>query len=272
MNAQALAVLKRKSSPEFFQSVRFFWRESRFYARLAKWYCGFFAPRAILSLFVKRTPKIESFPSGQVSELEKQLQGINVVAPTAMCRVMTRYGSDKGRGWHNYTTVYSALMGKLRKRPLRILELGLGPLRPGASLRGWQELFPLAPIYGADINRDILITESRIKSFYCDQCDSHAIGELWSQPALREAMDVIVDDGLHTFEGNISFLDLSLGHLKPGGIYIVEDIIREALDSWRDVLETVYPKRFPDYEFALLELPNPVNPYDNNLLIARRRV
>ena len=274
-------LLKRNSSPAFFGHARSLWRLSRFYGRLSKWYWSFFAGHTIASFFVKKTPKIQSFPRGQASELVTKLQRINVFAPTAMCRVMTGYGSDKGRGWHNYTTIYSVLFGKFRGAPLRILELGLGTDnpslassmgengKPGASLRGWRKLFPRGLVYGADIDRDILFREDRIETFYCDQCDSQAIRQLWSQPALREEMDIIIDDGLHTFEGNISFLESSLEHVRPGGIYVVEDIVREALDNWRDVLETQYTKRFPGYEFALLELPNEANPWDNNL---RRRL
>jgi hypothetical protein len=66
---------------------------------------------------------------------------------------MTKYGSDKGNGWHNYTTVYSALFEEFRDQPVRIFEFGLGTNdpgapssmgvygRPGASLRAWRELF-----------------------------------------------------------------------------------------------------------------------------------
>lgn len=143
---------------------------------------------------------------------------------------MTRYGSDKGSGWHyirergpeypaaqgecpgpnNYTTVYSTLFRGWHDRPLRILELGLGTNNPGlmssmgshgvpdASLRGWREIFPSALIYGADIDRDILFQEERIKTFYCDQLDATAIKNLWSQPELRDGMNVIINDGLRT--------------------------------------------------------------------------
>jgi SAM-dependent methyltransferase len=196
---------------------------------------------------------------------------------------MTRHGSDKGRAWHNYTTIYSVLFGKLRDHPLLIFELGLGTInpnfpgsmgingRPGASLRGWRELFPHALVYGADIDRDVLFEEDRIKTFYCDQLDSVAIRDLWSQPVLQGGMDIIIDDGLHTFEGNTSFLDGSLERLRPGGVYVIEDILQETIEKWRNQLEIIYSKRFPNHEFALVALPNSVNDYDNNLLIVRRR-
>ena len=63
------------------------------------------------------------------SHLAKQLQSVNVLAPTKMCRVMTKYGSDKGRA-NNYTPVYSALFKERCDQPLRIFELGLGTNNP----------------------------------------------------------------------------------------------------------------------------------------------
>lgn len=225
---------------------------------------------------------VQGFPGGHTSELVRQLRAINVFAPTEMCRVMTRHGSDKGDGSHNYSAIYSTLLGKLRDRPLRIFELGLGTNNPklassmgvngipGASLRGWRELFPHAVVYGADIDRDILFEEDRIKTFYCNQLDAVAIRNLWAQPVLQGGFDIMIDDGLHTFEANISFLNGSLEHLHPGGIFVIEDIIRETIARWHEHLETDYSKRFPNYEFAFVELPNSFNDWDNNLLIIRR--
>jgi hypothetical protein len=222
------------------------------------------------------------FGAATGSPLARQLAHVNAFGPTQMCRVMTQFGSDKGQGWHNYTTVYSALLGNLRNRPLRIFEIGLGTNntdlisnmgvhgRPGASLRGWRELFPQAAVYGADIDRDVLFEEESIKTFYCDQLSQDAIRSMWSQPDLRDAMDVIIDDGRHTFEANTSFLEGSLQRLKPGGFYFVEDIATASLPRWRNCLPT-YSQKYPTYEFALVELPNDANDGDNNMLVIRSR-
>jgi hypothetical protein len=250
------------------------------FARFCGWYLLFFLPGAVTSWFVKRTPEVYGFDG--TGQLVSQLRRVNARAPTKMCRVMTKHGSDKGRRWHNYTTVYSTLFNGCRDRPLRIFELGLGTNnpdlassmgitgRPGASLRGWRELFPHALVYGADIDHAILFQEDRIKTFYCDQLDRAAIRELWLQPDLQDGMDIIIEDGLHTFEANISFLEGSLEHLRPGGTYVIEDIAQETIDRWCDQIKTIYSKRYPAHEFALVTLPNPLNRVDNNLLIIRR--
>jgi hypothetical protein len=269
--------LRRKLSPQAYQSVLSWWWRGSF--------CLFYLPRLVASFFVRYSPKVQGFSADHTSEpLLRQLRSINVLAPTKMCRVMTRHGSDKGDGTHNYTTIYSVLFGKLRDQPLMIFEIGLGTNnpnlpssmgvkgRPGASLRGWRELFPHALVYGADIDRDILFEEDRIKTFYCDQLDSVAIRDLWSQPVLQGGMDIIIDDGLHTFEGNTSFLEGSLERLRPGGVYVIEDIFKNTIEEWPNQLETIYAKRFPNHEFALVALPNVFNEHDNNLLIIRRRI
>jgi hypothetical protein len=265
-------LLRRILSPSLFQLVRFRW-----------WCVSFYFPRLVTSRFVKKTAEVRGIgDSRNESHLVKQLRTVNTSAPTKMCRVMTRYGSDKGHGSHNYTTVYSALFKGRHDQPLRIFELGLGTNNPGfasnvgvyglpgASLRGWRELFPNALVYGADIDRDILFQEDRISTFYCDQLDQAAIRQLWSQPDLHGGMDILIEDGLHTVEAGLSFLDGSLEQLRPGGVYVVEDIGRSMVDDWYDQLEAIYSKRYSNCEFALARLPNPTNSPDNNLLIIRR--
>jgi prepilin-type processing-associated H-X9-DG protein len=273
MLATAARHIRRRLTPERYQRLRTAW-----------WYGRHFVPRLLASTVVRRAPAVRGFPAGRDSALVDRIRSVNLVAPTRLCRVMTAHGSDKGFDRHNYTTVYDALFGENRDRPLVILELGIGTNnpqgassmgafgRPAASLRGWREFFPRALIYGADIDRDILVHEDRITTFYCDQLDPESIRALWSQPALQSGADIIIDDGLHSLEANVSFLDGSVSHLRPGGVYVVEDIHRNAIPLWRRELETKYVARCADHEFALVELPNAVNQDDNNLLIARRLV
>src|SRR5579862_4581540 len=101
------ALLSPILSPKIVQFVRFRW-----------WWLSSYFPRLATSRLVKRTPQIRSFgAAGISSNLASQLQNVNALAPTKMCRVMTKYGSDKGRV-HNYTIVYSALFKEWCDRPL----------------------------------------------------------------------------------------------------------------------------------------------------------
>jgi len=263
-------LLRPVLSPRAFQSIRFQW-----------WCLSSYIPNMVISRFVKRAPQVWGFGAAQTpSHLAKQLQNVNVLAPTRMCRVMTKYGSDKGR-LLKYTTVYSALFKEHANEPLRVLELGLGTNNPdlpsnmgvfgapGASLRGWRDLLPHASVYGADIDGSILFQEDRIKTFYCDQLDRSSIREFLSQPDLQGGADIIIEDGLHTFEANIAFLEESLHHLRPGGIYVTEDIIWSDVEQWYDRVATVYSKQYPTYEFAFVTSLNG-GTRDPNLLVVRR--
>ena len=252
-------------SPKTVQSLRFQW-----------WYVSSYVPRVVSSRVRERTPRVRHFGSTVAPSL-KHLQSLNLLAPTKTCRVMTRFGSDKA--WNGYTPVYSALFEPRYDQPVRILELGLGTNNedvlsnmgvfgaPGASLRGWRQMFPHANVYGADIDRGILFEEDRIKTFQCDQLDQDSIRKLWSRPELQGGADIIIEDGLHTLEANISFMEGSLRHLRPGGTYVTEDIGWDTFDEFFKQLETVYAKQYPNYEFAFVTLSE--RGY-NNMLVVRR--
>lgn len=210
---------------------------------------------------------------------------VDETVATPLCRIMGVNKSDKGSediqsSWHNYTTVYYELFKNLQNKPLRIFELGLGTNntslpsnmgangRPGASLYGWSEFFPQSTVYGADIDRDILFQTDRIKTFFCDQTKPDIIRSMWKEPDLEEPFDIIIEDGLHTFEANVCFFENSIHKLKPNGYYIIEDIsfseIRlflKKIEEWRG--------RFPSHLFVLHTIPSKRNIYDNNLLIIR---
>ena len=207
---------------------------------------------------------------------------------TPLCEIMGRYGSDKGHRLincspHNYTTIYYSIFKDMQFDPLRIFELGLGSNnvnipsnmgengRPGASLHGWREFFPNAKIFGADVDGDILFESDRIKTFYCDQTNKHIIKYMWNEKELEGGFDIIVEDGLHTFDANVCFFDNSIHKLKPGGFYIIEDIATKTLETWKGKIDD-WKSKHPELDFYLLQIPCHHNSYDNNLLLIKSRV
>lgn len=201
---------------------------------------------------------------------------------TSLCDIMVRYGSDKspspgGWNWHNYTQVYYYLFKDTA--PLNVFELGLGTNnmdvpsnmgpsgRPGASLRGWAEFFPNANIYGADIDRRILFNEGRIKTYYCDQLNTAAIAAMWQQ--IEPQMDIIIEDGLHTYEANVSFFENSFQKVKSGGYYIIEDVNEDTIDAWVKKLPE-WEAKYPIHQVEILKLKHKNNNHDNNLIVIRK--
>ena len=196
-----------------------------------------------------------------------------------LCPLMDKYGSDKGprKGdslHHTYTPVYHELFKGMTDRALNVFELGLGTNntnflsnmgpngRPGASLRAWRDYFPHSSIFGADIDKGVLFEEDRIRTAYCDQTNPAVVRSMWES---LPDMDIIIDDGLHTFEANVTFFENSIHKLKPTGTFVIEDIHNINIERFRNkILE--WRKMFPAYLFHIHMLTGG-NPYDNNMLV-----
>ena len=46
---------------------------------------------------------------------------------------------------------------------------------------------------------------------------------MW-QDINKDSFDLIIDDGLHTFDASVTFFDNSFSKLKKTGVYIIEDV------------------------------------------------
>ena len=197
-----------------------------------------------------------------------------------------KYGSDKGElspeghpypaPAHNFTELYSRLFAHCRHAVRKVFECGLGTNntsipsnmgargRPGASLRVWRDYFPKAVIYGADIDRDILFTEDRIKTFYMDQCDPAAIQAFWQQVD-DTGFDFMVDDGLHVFEAGSCLFTHSIDRLAEHGIYVIEDVTPTDLLRYKQFFSTT------PYSVDFVTMLRPNRPLaDNSLVVIRK--
>lgn len=199
---------------------------------------------------------------------------------TSMCDLFLKKGSDKS-SWHSYTTLYNFLFSKYIGESINFFELGLGTNNinipsnmgatgtPGASLYAFRDYFINANIYGADIDNEILFQDHNISTFYVDQTDPKKIKSMWECIGNIQ-FDIIIDDGLHTFEANKIFFENSIHMLKDGGIYIIEDII---LGHKKKFIEEFLNKGF-SYS-NVMEIPmdstwsndGRVNTYDNCLTV-----
>lgn len=206
---------------------------------------------------------------------------------TPLCEIMGRYGSDKGHvdiinSHHNYTPFYHSIFNNLCNKKLRVFELGLGTNnvsipsnmgingKPGASLYGWSEFFHNSDIFGADIDQEILFNTNKIKTFYCDQTNPHVIKYMWNDSSLQDNFDIIIDDGLHTFNANVCFFENSIHKLNPNGYYIVEDIVNWEEELFINKIKE-WETQYTDCLFTLLKIPSIVNNVDNTLLVVFKK-
>jgi hypothetical protein len=131
------------------------------------------------------------------------------------------YGADPARKPAHYLIEYDRLFHEMRDRPISLLELGV---YRGASMQMWKEYFPKATVVGLDAlaKPDTFPSEDRFRFIHGAQDDPKCMDQAI---AAGGPFDIIIDDashlGCHTGR---SFAYLFPRALRPGGIYVIEDI------------------------------------------------
>jgi hypothetical protein len=122
--------------------------------------------------------------------------------------------------WRHYLPIYERHLAHFRGRAARLLEIGV---YSGGSLRMWRDyLGPNAHITGIDIEPACKAYESAgISITIGDQGDP----DFW-RGFVSDTLpfDAVIDDGSHNWRHQILTLEALVGHLRPGGIFICEDI------------------------------------------------
>ena len=202
---------------------------------------------------------------------------VNANSNSKLTDLMNRYGSDKGdlTNHHNYTNYYSKIFFNKKEYVKNFLEIGLGTNNinvpsnmgikgtPLASLRAWRDYFVNANIYGADIDKNILKDEERIKTFYVDQTNPETISALFEQIGL-DKFDVILEDGLHEFNANICFFENAIDFLDDNGVYIIEDIY------YKDKIKFINYFKNLKYNFSIIDLYHQKNIANNCVIVVRK--
>ena len=126
-----------------------------------------------------------------------------------------------GRGivkWRHYFEIYDRHLAKFVGEPTALLEIGI---YAGGSLDLWRAyLGPGCELYGVDIDPYCTRFEEATVSVG-DQADR----AFWQTfRAETPPLDIVIDDGGHTVEQQRVTLEELLPHLRPGGVYICEDV------------------------------------------------
>jgi hypothetical protein len=131
-----------------------------------------------------------------------------------------------------YLEKYDAVLQPWVDTSVALLELGA---RKGGSLLLWRDYFPSGTIVGIDIKlpKDFPPTD-RIRMYEGSQADPAFLSRVANEVA-PEGFDIIIDDASHMGDlTKIGFWHLFENHLKPGGLYVIEDWGTGYWDDWPD--------------------------------------
>jgi hypothetical protein len=135
------------------------------------------------------------------------------------------YKGDKGDVFptgNHYAKYYDKFLSPLRQSVTNICEIGIWN---GASLKTFQDYFPNSQIVGLDIVDKSEFNNSRITTQILDQGNKTHLDKFVTQCKKSNIkFDIILDDGSH----DVAHQQITFGKLfpilKPGGIYILEDL------------------------------------------------
>jgi hypothetical protein len=180
-----------------------------------------------LRLARRALPGDPQFPNDPAAQaLDRSLK--RWLPAAALCRagmdtLAALAGTDK-YGQHSYTPVYEEIARPLRRRPVTLLEVGVGGYSRwsgGESLLMWEAYFPRGRIYGIDLVDKTALSRGRIKVFQCSQVDRERLTAL-----AREIgpFDLVIDDGSHMNAHQVETFGILWPFVKDGGTYVVEDV------------------------------------------------
>ncbi len=187
--------------------------------------------------------------------------------------------------WFHYFEIYDRYFHKFRDKEISILEIGIFN---GGSLQMWKDYFgPKVKIYGVDIVEECKqFEEDQITVLIGSQEDS----SFWD--TVKNSLpkfDIIIDDGGHTMNQQITTYECMFPHLNEGGIYLCEDLHTSYLEpnDWGGGYKNPnsfieYSKNFIDYIhfWYNAEIPNcnedknifSIHYYDSILVLEKREI
>jgi hypothetical protein len=138
---------------------------------------------------------------------------------------LRRIGEEFEAGKHPwFYGFYERHFAPVRRRPLKILELGIGgydtPAAGGGSLRMWETYFPRAEVVGVDIFDKTPHDGGRVRTFRGSQADEAFMREVVEKMG---GIDIVIDDGSHMNEHVIASFKILFPLLDAAGIYVIED-------------------------------------------------
>lgn len=167
--------------------------------------------------------------------------------------------SDKGT-CHDYINgYYDAEFTPLKDKHISIMEIGV---LNGESINLWNRYFTKASdLLGVDIN----ITNQAISTVGNDDPNPLVCADAYSNDFVNGLLDnhwdYIIDDGPHTLQSQLSFIELYYSKIKKGGKLIIEDI------QSKSDLEAIEQKlKELKYKYKVFDLTKNKGRYDDIII------
>jgi hypothetical protein len=145
--------------------------------------------------------------------------------PPLISNPLRKYFSNHSEGhgiwkWEHYFEIYHQHFARFVGSAVDVLEIGI---YSGGSLDMWASYFgDKCHIYGVDIKEACrAYARDNISVFIGDQQDRSFWAEFKNKV---NGIDILIDDGGHTWEQQTTTLEEMLPYLRPGGVYLCEDV------------------------------------------------
>jgi len=129
-----------------------------------------------------------------------------------------------------YTGFYYLLFSQLKKKELKIAEIGI---EKNASTKLWRKYFDNAEIHTFEYDKTKIenALKDNLKNTYYHEInvdDQSSIKESFEK--INKKFDVIIDDSTHIFDHQINIIYNTMNYINENGILIIEDIYKHRKD------------------------------------------
>jgi hypothetical protein len=160
---------------------------------------------------------------------------------------------------HSYLPLYQQLLVSKKETAKNVLEVGV---YHGGSIKLWSDFFVNANVYGLDIADNIKCTEIKKHPKIILRTDVNAYDDSFFHNTFvvsKIKFDFLLDDGPHTLESMIQFIQLYTQLMADDGLFIIEDV--QSWD-WIDILKQVVPEHLKPF-IKTYDLRNNKGRYDD---------
>lgn len=161
----------------------------------------------------KKVDPYEPLRSASLKDLPDSLKGREIVELSQI------FKTDKEPAMHNFIDVYKRHFDPIRDSVDRVFEIGIFN---GASHKMWMCYFDSAEIYGIDIRPKPWVENLGVHTYITNQANREQLQTFIDSSGGQ--FDIIIDDGGHWMNHQQVSLGFLFKHLKPGGLFIVEDV------------------------------------------------